>query len=408
MTVNIYGSFKPYPNQIDTHKYITDLGFNYNGQIIVIKSSRQLYGKTQFAIGELLRHCLSKPNADCCFIAPTYNQCLENFKKIIYSGAMRFIKQSDMTGLNILFDNGSRIRMFSASQGDSLRGATIKDLLIVDEAAFIKDEMWYKIISPIAIKHKPLIIFTSTPYFKSGFFYDYYSNTDPNANIKVFDWIKDYPDNIKDSEDVLRVLQANMPYNLFKTEYLGEWLELTDCSLFNIEDNLIDRASLSETKYIGIDFGSGKGKDYSVVVGFDANLNQTILWYNNEYNPDDAIKYIIELVKPHKCVVNAESNSIGNVYIAQMRKAGINVKPFVTSNSSKRRIIENMIVKFNKGEIKLLNNNEVIKQFSNYEAQKTANGSITYNARIGFHDDIVMATAIAINGLSNEYNLSFL
>lgn len=404
MEFKIYGSYTPYEHQINTHKYITSFNYQYSGQVVVIKASRQIYGKTQFTIAELLRHCINKDNADCVFVAPTYTQCLENFKKITYSSVASIIQSSDQSNLNILFKNGSRIRMFSAAQKNNIRGITVKTLLIVDEAAFIDGTIWYEILFPTTAVHKPLIILTSTPYFKSGFFYDMYNG---GKNITVFDWCRDYAEIIDRNSEYLKTVQETMPYNNFKTEYLGEWLEIDDNSLFKLEGNLIKELSTKPTASVGIDFGSGVGKDSTVVVGFDEDGTQTIFYAENELSAVETVKAIAIFLRGVKNVV-AESNSIGSVYIDMLRKEGIVVNKFVTTNKSKREIIEKLITATQHSKVKLLSNNNIITQFSKLEVQPLSNNGLTYNAKNGFHDDIVMAAAIAYHGLNKNYNIKFI
>lgn len=396
MTIKIYGTYPPYANQTDTHNYISSLNFNYNGQVVVIKSSRQIYGKTQFCIAELIRHSLSK-KSDCVFMSPTYQQAMENHRKIT-TAVPQLIDSSDKTTLNIQFTNGSRIRFFSSQQNQNIRGITVKDLLIIDEAAFIEDDVWYEILSPTTAKHKPLVIMTSTPYFKSGFFYNYFISNNPN--IKVFDWVRDYPQNLEDNKSFLLEQQKMLPPLKFQTEYLGEWLEDDATSLFKLTTAPF---SSKPTKYVGIDFGAGVGKDYTVVVGFDEDYHQTILYYDNKLEPIQSVEWITNLLSNYTGEVIAESNSIGSIYINLLKKK-LKIKAITTTNENKREMIERLITMTHNNQIVLVDDLNLIKQFNNYQMQKTDTGKITYNAKSGYNDDIVMATALAIRK-QTKYNI---
>lgn len=405
MEFKIYGSYPPYQNQKDAHELISQFNFQYNGEIIVIKSSRQIYGKTQFCIAELIRHCLNCENADCVFISPTYTQSLEQFKKITLSPLSQIIKNSDQQTLNILFTNGSRIRYFSSAQGQALRGITAKTLLIIDEAAFISDEVFNEIILPITIVHKPLMILTSTPYFRSGFFYKYFNSQDNNV-IKL-DWIFDYPENLEKHKEFLEQQKNIMPEMNFKTEYLGKWLDLDDGSLFKLDGNLIPTLSTKPTKYIGIDWGGGNGKDDTVLVGFDENFNQSLFYIDNELQPTQSVDKIVEVLKKHNNTnIIAENNSIGKIYIDMLRNKGINVRIFNTTNQTKRQIIEKLITYTQQDKIKLLNSVKIVEEFNKLKMEKTSSGLLTYNAKYGFKDDIVIAAALALHqGSSANYRV---
>ena len=108
-----------------------------------------------------------------------------------------------------------------------------------------------------------------------------------------------------------------------------------------------------------------------------------------------------------------EKNSIGAVYydLLKAKLPNYPIFEFVTSNSSKREIVEYLIQRFENEDLKLINDKEQYIQFGAYAMEITSSGAITYNALPGAHDDCCMATAMAFKGIkdlsSAQYNISF-
>ena len=142
---------------------------------------------------------------------------------------------------------------------------------------------------------------------------------------------------------------------------------------------------------------------------------------NCKYKAETQIGWIINQIKKIDTTkikkVVAETNSIGEVYLSLLKKdiksvySG-DIVEFTTSNTSKREIIENLVAEIGKGNITLYENDEQRREFSAYAMEITPTGKITYNAPYGLHDDIVMASAMAINTMrktktKSNYSISF-
>ena len=80
---------------------------------------------------------------------------------------------------------------------------------------------------------------------------------------------------------------------------------------------------------------------------------------------------------------------------------------FVTTNQSKREIIESLQVECLNGTIQIPNDNKLMLQMVGYEMQKTPNGHITYNnSSDSIHDDMIISLALALYALKQgRYNV---
>jgi hypothetical protein len=79
----------------------------------------------------------------------------------------------------------------------------------------------------------------------------------------------------------------------------------------------------------------------------------------------------------------------------ELRNKYSNTQAFTTTNKSKNDIIQKLIMDFEKNEIKIPNREDLLVELDSFELSVTKFGNITYSARQGFNDDMIMSLAIA-------------
>jgi hypothetical protein len=118
-----------------------------SGKVYTIKAKRQV-GKSLLAENELLRFAINYPGTVNCIVEPTLGQSRKVFKEIVNATIdSDIIKRKNETLLELEFTNNSSILFRSGEQMDSLRGFSVSGLLVLDEAAYLKDEV-FEIIKP--------------------------------------------------------------------------------------------------------------------------------------------------------------------------------------------------------------------------------------------------------------------
>lgn len=400
--LKLYEHQKAVINVFDRHK---------NNQIIVVKSSRQK-GKSILIQQLALRQTINNENTIVIIVEPTYSQCKRMLKQI-HKGVRKIpglIESVNSQDLVITFSNGSEIQLLSAASGDNIRGNTVTSngFLCVDEAAFVKDEVMYECF-PFCDANKANIILVSTPKFKNGAFYDNYKlAVDNEPNFSLIDF-NEYDTSMLLSRDRLEQYRKTLPKQIFRCEYLGEFIDATS-ELFGdfgkVCSNNYDKES--QTEVIGVDWGSGTNKDNTVFIGINSQKQMNYIDCFNDVTPTDTITRLVKLIerlKPKKLVV--ESNSIGNVYFDMLRREinkrhiVIQLTKFNTSNDTKRKIIENLQVAIQNHDIQLLDDVELKIELAGYRIESTPTGKITYNGD-GVHDDCVMALAIAFDAFNKK------
>lgn len=139
----------------------------------VIAAGRRC-GKSNFAIKRTLAAALNAPKGSAVlYIAPTLAQARQIAWDALLDQAGDLVKGSNVNQLDITLVNGIKIHIRSGENPDALRGMKLA-FAVIDEAAFIKEEVWTKIIRPALSDLKGEAIFISTPDGRN-WFYDIYS-----------------------------------------------------------------------------------------------------------------------------------------------------------------------------------------------------------------------------------------
>lgn len=415
--------YTPYPHQRAVHDAMKDAF--HSGRIFVVKSKRQV-GKTTMAENILLKVAIEHNRTLSCLVEPTLDQARRVYKEMVKAIEQTpVIKRKNDSLLELELINGSTIIFKSAEQRDNLRGFTVTGILVVDECAFIQDDI-FDILQPTTDVHSAPILLISTPKLKQGFFYRYYSAglTGDNPNIVSIDF-NQYDTSFLLPKDKLEQYRTMMPKAQFTTEYLGNFLDSDSILFSNINECVSTPTQGWNELYVGIDWGSGAGGDYTSVCGMNERREMVFIDYFNDKSTFEQARYIADLLALNgKKVKNvlAESNSIGTPMIALLKdeldkrnKRDIShlVTPFVTTNSEKVRLVNQLQVALEQKAVTLLDDRGLLVQLSAYEATynpKTNN--VSYNAPQGLHDDNCISTMLALDALeggrrTGVYTLGF-
>lgn len=419
--VKTFRGFHPYLHQADVINELRDA--RGTGKIVTVNSSRQK-GKSYLISNLLLYFSINFAKTNNYCVSPTLKQSKAIYKVIMDAiSSSGIVKTKNATDLTITLINGSTINFKSAEQRTALRGFTA-DFLCIDEAAFIPDEIFYLIL-PWADAKKAPILMTSTPFVKGGFFFNYFNYGLENShNTVTINWsdpkYKESIEKILPPEKLEEYRQV-LPKNVFRTEYLGEFLD-DDGSVFTGVKECLKEAVIGpyDRLYVGLDFSNQGENDDTVISVFNGNGEQVYLKYFNNLSPLKQIVKIVDELEPYADqidVISCELNSIGTPYTDLIKeKSQIlsdKVMGFQTSNTSKNAIVLNMQTALENKNVTLLPDEKEIRQFGFFTATynpKTRN--VSYAAPQGLNDDLVMATLIAYDAYKNgteigNYNIGF-
>lgn len=384
-------------------------------KVVVCKAHRQA-GKSYMCEGVLLHYAINYPRTTSAVISPTLNQSRNIFKELvsaIYESGI--IKRKNETLLEIELINDSRIFFRSSEMGEALRGYHIDGVLVMDEASYLPDDVVQLVLPWVQVAKAPLLI-VSTPKLKTGFFFRYYNmGIEGTNNIVTIDW-NDYDTSALLTKEQIDTYRKVLSPNQFKSEILGEFLDMEGMVFTNLENNIQQTTNFINL-YVGIDWGTGKGEDYTSISIFNESGEMVFIDYFNDlgtFAQVERVKDILVKYKDHIKVIQAEDNSIGSPMIDLLVKTLKednqytilnNLKRYVTTNKSKAEMVALVQTGLELNELKLLNDKMLISQMTTYEATYNfKTGNVSYNGAQGTHDDLVMSTLIAYEGLMKNKN----
>lgn len=296
----------------------------------------------------------------------------------------------------VQFSSGGFLGIYSMDSEDSIRGESFH-LAIVDEAARIPESAWTDAIMPTLADHDGRAILISTPKGKNWFWQEWMRGQTPNSEIKS--WQAPTADNpnprIKKAAELAR---ERVPARTYQQEWLAQFVE--DGAVFRY---VHERATVAQPlgpveghQYImGADWG--KTNDFTVLTIVDMQTRELVAM--DRFNQIDyqvqlgRLQSLYDRFKP--LVIVAEQNSIGTPIIEQLWRMDLPVQPFVTTNATKAKIIEGLLLAFEQGTIGILNDPILIAELQAFAVSKTALGLPQYSAPDGMHDDCIISLALA-------------
>jgi hypothetical protein len=138
---------------------------------VLLNCSRQS-GKSAMAGVLAMHEALYYPGSLVLILAPAERQAKELFSKVarFYGDLGHPVAAESYRKLGVHLTNGSRIEALPGTE-KTIRGFSGVDLLIVDEASRVEDELYFAVRPMLAISGGCLMML-STPYGKRGVFYD--------------------------------------------------------------------------------------------------------------------------------------------------------------------------------------------------------------------------------------------
>jgi hypothetical protein len=104
--------------------------------------------------------------------------------------------------------------------------------------------------------------------------------------------------------------------------------------------------------------------------------------------------------RKYKASIFLDSTGVGDPIFERVRKAGLNVTPYQFSNASKEALIDNLAMKLEQGQVRLMDLPAQTNELLAYQYELTPSRNVRMNAPEGMHDDCVIGLALAVWGSS--------
>jgi len=196
---------------------------------VLLNCARQS-GKSTMAAILALHQALGTPLSLVLILAPAERQAKELFSKVAeaYRTLGHVIPAESYRKLGMELANGSRIEALPGSER-TVRGFSGVDLLLVDEASRVADELYYAVRPMLAVSGGRLLMM-STPYGRRGVFYEEWTGAEGWERYEVP--AGECP---RISEEFLAEEQRTLPRRVYRQEYECAFEE-TDDQVFTHAD----------------------------------------------------------------------------------------------------------------------------------------------------------------------------
>lgn len=354
------------------------------------------WGKT--TLGGTYALACARRGAAVAWVVPTYR----NARPLWRFCEQRTASVSDLIRSNrqemmMEFPGGGRVGIYSAENDISLRGESFH-VVIVDEAARIKEETYTDVIMPTLADYNGRCILISTPRGLNWFYTEFQRGIADGKAQSAYH----APTSANPKPNIQRAFQmvrGRVTERTFRQEWLAEFVE-DGGVVFRHVDDLATAArqekSVEGHTYVGgIDWG--RTDDATVFVVADATTKEMV-YLDRMVGTDFQLQRTrLKALHERFDVMNwqGEYNSIGGPQVEALQADGIPVDAFTTTNATKAAIIDALALAFESGTIKIINDPVLLGELKAYSSSRTPSGMITYAAPEGMHDDMVMATALA-------------
>ncbi len=196
---------------------------------LLLNCARQT-GKTTIVAALALHLALTAPRSFALIFAPSLDQSLEFFRRVaemMHGLGLEVVDPESLRKTGADLRNGSRIEARPGSERTA-RGRTA-DLLVIDEAARISDELYHS-LRPMLIVSRGALVMLSTPYGKRGAYWEAW-----DGGVGWERHLVTANQCPRISPEDLEEERASLPARVFRQEYECEFVETED-QLFSHED----------------------------------------------------------------------------------------------------------------------------------------------------------------------------
>lgn len=344
----------------------------------VVMAGRR-FGKSELSQIEIIVNALQGKTV--AYITPTYSLAKVFFDQL--AKALPF--ESNRSELSIKFPNEGSVHFFTGERLDNLRGRKFH-LVVIDEASFIPDleNGWLNSIRPTLTDYKGRALFISTPRGKNFFYSLFLKNgeTDWEA-FKFTTYDNPYIDKTEIDD-----ARTQLPEVVFEQEYMANPAE-NAANPFG--SAYIKQCTFPLTNEAPIVFGIdlAKSVDYTVIIGLDKN--GSVCYFDRFQKDWRQTKQVINNLP--RVPVLIDSTGVGDPIFEDLQRDGLLITGFKFSSTSKQQLMEGLASAIQQRKI-TFPEGHITNELEIFEYQYTANG-VKYSAPQGFHDDCVMALALA-------------
>lgn len=337
------------------------------------------------------------------WVAPTYKNSrpLWRFVERYTSGTDVDVSRSERVAT---FPSGGWLGVYSADNADGILGEAF-DIVIVDEAARVKEPVWTDVIQPTLADRDGHALLISTPRGRNWFWREWTRGSRHEGGYAAFT----APSSANPNPNIKRaaaLARERVSDRTYRQEWLAEFIEDGGGVFRGVRAAATAEAwdAWREGAQIvgGLDWALSN--DYTVLTFVDAATRQ-VVHIDRFTGVDYSLQRqrIAAACKRYRCsVLIAEANAMGKPNNDELRRAGVHCRDFTTTNTTKADIIESLAVAFERGQIRVLDDANLLAELEAFESERLPSGMVRYAAPDGMHDDIAMSLALAWSAIAGR------
>jgi len=377
------------------------------GQDEVLKSKARFrvlacgrrWGKTEVASYMAIKKLLI-PNSIVWVVAPSYELTKRVYDRVVTFLAEIFppsegefaarIRPTPNIGTNW----GSKLECKSADNPVSLLGGEV-DLIIIDEAAIVDNNIYYQYIRPVTHDRDADIFLISTPRGKNWFFDEWIKAKDAGGAFTFKSW-----DRPTFSQEEMKRIKEEFPPQIIKQEYEAQFTDAASSvfSIGHITNCMVDFDHKINPEYnytIGIDLAMSYDYFAAAVYCHETKSivhveKKTTDWAGQKQR----IKTLHFTYNVGKVIV--DTTGVGSPIYEELYHDGILVEDFHFTNITKRRMIDKLKSRIEQETITLPKNDDLYDELSSFQVNISEAGNAIYSAPRGGKDDLVDSVGLAI------------
>jgi phage terminase large subunit-like protein len=296
--------------------------------------------------------------------------------------------------------NGATVMMRSVDNPEPLRGfGEFTRFYWGDEFALYPQKIWDEILSFALLDNDVPALLTSTPKGMNKFYQFYMDWQNGDKSIDYHHWTSfDNPW----LSDKARAKLAEYPEGIKRQEVYAEFLDDLGGVFTGVRKCIagdLEGPQDGETYVVGCDLA--KTQDFTVVVVINRRT-RAVVGFERFSQLDwefQVAKVQAAALRYHNATLLLDSTGLGDPVYDRLRSLGVPVKGYKFTAESKRRLVENLSLAISQGTIRYPDIPELINELNIYAVENLPSGGVRYGAPQGYHDDCVIALALACWGL---------
>jgi predicted phage terminase large subunit-like protein len=207
-------------------------------------------GKSRLAAWLLIINALDARPGQVFYVAPTQGQARDIMWQTLLELGAPVISGSHINNLQIKLVNGATISLKGADRPETMRGVSLK-FLVMDEYADMKPDVWEQILRPALADQKGHAMFIGTPMGRNHF-YDLYKYAEMSDDPTYAGYhFTSYDNPLLDPEEI-DVAKKSMSSYAFRQEFMASF-EARGSEMFREDWVKFDETPEEGDYYIAVD-----------------------------------------------------------------------------------------------------------------------------------------------------------